>query len=218
MRDTTDETGKRTNGIYIFGAGGHAKVVFALLEACNREVAAFIDRAPAGNAARFLGRPVYHSDRLLEESGILQGIIAIGDNKDRRNTDQLWKSRIDWPRFVHPHSWIHSSVECGEGTVVMAGAVIQPYTAIGRHCIVNTMCSVDHDCRIGDYVHLAPGAHIAGGVSIGDGSLLGVGASVIPGVAVGRNCMIGAGAAVVSNIPDYAVAAGVPARVIKSLQ
>ncbi|WP_318999811.1 hypothetical protein [Mesobacillus sp. S13] len=40
----------------------------------------------------------------------------------------------------------------------MANAVINPDTIVGSHCIINTKSSVDHDCRIGDYVTVSPGA------------------------------------------------------------
>lgn len=46
--------------------------------------------------------------------------------------------------------------------MVMAGAVINSGAVIGKHCIVNTGAAIDHDCVVGDYVHIAPGAHISG--------------------------------------------------------
>jgi acetyltransferase-like isoleucine patch superfamily enzyme len=55
-------------------------------------------------------------------------------------------------------------------------------------------------------------------VVIGEDSDLGVGAVILPGVTIGRGALIGAGAVVAENIPDYTVAAGVPAKVIKNRQ
>ncbi|HMI91912.1 MAG TPA: acyltransferase [Polyangiales bacterium] len=52
-------------------------------------------------------------------------------------------------------------------------------------------------------------------VAIGDDSDLGVGCVVLPGVTIGRGAVIGAGAVVNEDIPEYAVAAGVPARVLR---
>ncbi|MGB0114232.1 MAG: acyltransferase [Ilumatobacteraceae bacterium] len=54
-------------------------------------------------------------------------------------------------------------------------------------------------------------------VSIGDGSWIGHGAVVLPGAQIGRHVVIGANSVVTGTIPDNAVAAGVPARVIKQL-
>lgn len=54
-------------------------------------------------------------------------------------------------------------------------------------------------------------------VSIGDGSWLGHGTVVLPGATIGRHVVIGANSVVTGHIPDYSVAAGVPARVIKTI-
>ena len=52
-------------------------------------------------------------------------------------------------------------------------------------------------------------------VSIGEGSDLGVGCIIMPGVRIGRGVQVGAGAVVSTDLPDLAVAAGVPARVLR---
>jgi acetyltransferase EpsM len=96
----------------------------------------------------------------------------------------------------------------------MAGAVVNAGTVIGNHSVINTCASVDHECQIGDYVHIAPGAHLCGLIQVGEGTLIGAGASVIPCVKIGRWCTIGAGAAVVSDVPDGATVVGVPGRIV----
>ncbi|MDA4896599.1 acetyltransferase, partial [Streptomyces sp. MS2A] len=74
---------------------------------------------------------------------------------------------------------------------------------------------VEHDNRIGDYVHLSPGTVLTGGVTVMEGAHLGAGTAVIPGKTVGRWSVTGAGAAVIHDIPDNCTAVGVPARMIK---
>ena len=91
-------------------------------------------------------------------------------------------------------------------------AFIQSDSIIGRHSILNTACSVDHDASIGDFAHVAPGAHLAGGVRVGEGALLGIGCSVLPGRTVGDWAIIGAGAVVLRDVPPGVTAKGVPAR------
>ena len=54
-----------------------------------------------------------------------------------------------------------------------------------------------------------------GKVVIGDGAHIGIGAIVMPGVTIGKGAVVGAGAVVTGNIPEYCVAVGVPAKVIK---
>ena len=57
-----------------------------------------------------------------------------------------------------------------------------------------------------------------GKVVIKGGAHIGVGAIILPGVTIGEGSVIGAGAVVCSDIPDYCVAAGVPAKVIKTFK
>jgi acetyltransferase-like isoleucine patch superfamily enzyme len=84
---------------------------------------------------------------------------------------------------------------------------------IGDDCIVNTSASVDHDCVVGDHVHLCPGVHLAGAVNVGSGTMIGTGAVILPVIQIGKGCVVGAGAVVNRDLPDGVIAFGVPARV-----
>lgn len=99
----------------------------------------------------------------------------------------------------------------------MAGAVINVGSRIGDNSVINTRAALDHDCRIGCHVHIAPGSVISGGVKIGDGTHIGTGSSIIQCINVGINSVIGAGSVVVKDIPDNVKAYGVPAHVIDFL-
>jgi len=55
-------------------------------------------------------------------------------------------------------------------------------------------------------------------VRIGDGSWIGHGAVILPGVTIGRHVVVGANSVVTSDIPDFSVAVGSPARVIRQLR
>ena len=100
----------------------------------------------------------------------------------------------------------------GTGPSPMALAMRRSASPCERYAIVNTNASVDHDCRIGEFVHVAPGVAICGGVRVGAGTLVGVGARVLPNVTIGARAVIGAGAVVVHDVPDGAMVTGVPAR------
>ena len=110
-------------------------------------------------------------------------VIAVGDNRDRKGEAEAHAGDT-FPILVHPCASINGEVLIGEGTVIMAGAVVQTRAKIGRFCILNTGCSVDHDCVLGDYVHIAPGAHLCGNVTVGEGALVGVGVGVAPNTVI----------------------------------
>lgn len=99
----------------------------------------------------------------------------------------------------------------------MQGSVIQSCATVGKHVIINTAASVNHDCRIADYVHISPHATLCGNVEIGEGSWIGAGAILLPGVQVGEWSMVGAGSVVTRDMPAYVMAVGNRCEIIKQI-
>lgn len=115
-------------------------------------------------------------------------IVAIGDNAVRKkevlNLEALWRYEWEPPRFgvaVHPSATVSPRAKIGEGSVICSGAVIVADAVIGKHNIINSHASVDHDCVLQDFVHIAPGAHLCGGVQVGEGGFVGTGVCLAPG-------------------------------------
>lgn len=190
-------------------------MVIGTLQAAGLPAGAVFDDNPSVWDTEILGVPVLGAVNRLTEEGYNRAVIAIGDNATRRRLSVQLRG-IEWVTVIHPHAWIHPSVQVGAGTVVFAGAVIQPEARIGSHVIINTGATVDHECIIHDYAHIAPGAHLAGRVEIGEGAFIGIGSSVIQCCRVGAWAVIGAGAAVVRDIPGGVTAVGVPARALQN--
>ena len=111
--------------------------------------------------------------------GSLGTIIAIGDNRDRKRVAEE-NPKEKFGVAISNAAFLWKDAEIGDGTVIMAGAIVQPGCKIGRHVILNTGCSVDHDCVLEEYVHIAPGAHLCGNVHVGEGALVGVGVAIAP--------------------------------------
>ena len=101
----------------------------------------------------------------------------------------------------------------GRGSQVLAQATVCVEVGTGDGCIVNTRASVDHECMLGHGVHIAPGALLAGCVTVADFSIIGAGAIVLPGVRIGRNVIVGAGSVVTKDVPDNKVVYGNPALI-----
>lgn len=195
----------------VIGGGGHAKVVVATLRLLSRTVLMVYDDNPRTWGTTVYGVPVHGPVDRAHEDHSVHGLLGIGRNDVRAHLS----SRLDglvWTSAVHPRAWMDDTAHMEPGTIVMAGAIIQPGAQLGRHVIINTGATVDHDCAIGAYCHVAPGAHLAGHVELGEGVFVGAGASIVPGVRVGAWSTIGAGAAVISDVPAHTTVVGVPAR------
>jgi sugar O-acyltransferase (sialic acid O-acetyltransferase NeuD family) len=193
----------------LFGASGHAKVILEIAYLLDIRVEFLLDDNP--DITQFYALNVHRkSDQSLFGKKM---IISIGDNKVRKKIAS--ESTCEFETLIHPRSTISASASIGVGTVVMATAVINAETKIGKHCIINTSSIIDHDCSIQEFVHVSPNATLCGGVQIGEGTQVGASATIIPNIKVGRWSTIGAGAVVVSDVPDFAVVVGNPARIIK---
>jgi acetyltransferase EpsM len=192
----------------LIGASGHAKVIVNILTLNGIEIDYFIDANQQLN--EFLGRKVLAENDFHFENQ--KAIISIGANHIRK---RISLQKLSFISAIHPRAIIDNSVTIGEGTVVMASAVLNANAQVGTHCIINTSCSIDHDCMIDDFVHISPGAILCGGVHVGEGSHVGAGAIVIPNIKIGKWVTIGAGSVIINDLPDLAVVVGNPSRIIK---
>jgi sugar O-acyltransferase (sialic acid O-acetyltransferase NeuD family) len=199
--------------LYVLGAGGHAKVVISILRETGFRIKGVLDDDPTRWGQELMEIPITGAIDDIATLQNVRGVIAIGNNKVRKELAEKY-SHVQWIVAVHYKAYVHptSRANIGPGTVISAGAIIQPDVTIGAHSIVNTSTSVDHDCEIGSFVHLAPGVHLAGGVKVGNGVLMGVGSSAIPLASIGDWSVIGAGAGVMKAIPANTKAIGFPAK------
>ncbi len=203
--------------LVVVGGGGHARVILdILIGAGDYEIVGFTGIAADERTLQMFDRPWLGTDEVLTElyeGGVRHAFVAIGGNRVRRRVSgQLGFTLVN---AISRHAVISRYATLGTGIAVMAGAVINAGTGIADGAIINTNSSVDHDCVVGAYAHVAPGTAIAGGVTIGEEVLIGVGARIIPGITIGDRTTVGAGAVVTGNLPADVVATGVPAIVKK---
>ncbi len=203
-----------TTALLILGAGGQGKVAGDTAALAGEQQIVFVDDAWPGLQSCSIWPVVgpaslvalrAHTDRLH---------IAVGDGALReRLAHEALLLGFTLVTLKHPSAVVSPRAQIAAGCYLGPLSCVNIDAVLGTCAIVNTSASVDHDCRIGAFTHIAPGAHLAGGVQVGTRSWVGLGASVRGGIHIGDDVMVGAGAAVVSNVADGLTVTGVPARV-----
>lgn len=178
--------------MFLYGAGGHAKVILEILEAQGIAVSGLFDDGESASA--LLG---YSVGKYTPGMKIDSLLLAIGNNSIRKRL--AMEIQTAYGTALHPSAIISGRSSIGSGTVVMAGAVVNTCAEVGSHCIVNVNATVDHDCRIADFVHIAPGACLCGGVEVGEGAWIGAGAVVKPGIRIGAWAQVVPGSVVLED-------------------
>jgi sugar O-acyltransferase (sialic acid O-acetyltransferase NeuD family) len=197
--------------VILFGAGGHAKVVFAalrLMNVCMRVV----DDDPVRQGSLFFDLTVEAppSDWRLWPDLVH---VGIGHNNTRRAIAARLQDRgRRLLSVVHPAAVVASQAEVEAGAFIAAGAVVGPGARVGVGVIVNHGAIIDHDCWVGDFAHVAPQSALGGGARLGADVLFGAGAIALPGVEIGDRAIVGAGAVVNRPVAAGQTVIGVPAR------
>jgi len=210
--------------VVILGAGGLAREAYWVFCDVNKrtgkvwEVLGFIDENPAHWGESICDIPILGDFGWFKTAskGELKVISAVGSPKVRESL--IEKARglgLIFCTVVHPSVQMSEYVEMGFGTVITAGCILTTQIQIGNHVFLNLDTTIGHDVIIEGFVNVAPGCHISGNVALKEGADLGTGAVVLQGVTIGKWSTVGAGAVVIEDVPDNAVVAGVPAKVIK---
>ena len=197
--------------MYLYGAGGHAKVIMDVLKENGIELTGIIDDNP--HIREWMGYPVLSYD----PKRMFPILISVGNNSIRKNiAEQLYKKNAVFGTAISIHAIVSPYAKIGEGSVIMQGSILQSCCQTGKHCIVNTGAAIDHECILEDYVHVSPHATLCGNVQVGEGSWIGAGAVIAPGIKIGKRTVIGSGSVVCKDMPDGVTAYGSPCRIIKN--
>lgn len=207
--------------VAIIGAGGHAREVHDILQACRKggaavEVIGFIDEGD-GRASTMCGLPILGGFEWFrgvppDEVGV---VCAVGT--PRLTKELVLKARnlnLQFVSAISPQACISPTAKIGQGVIVFPHVFVSCDVSIGNYSTLNVASTVSHDARVGDFSNVSPGAHLAGNVTLGRGCFIGMGANVIQGVPIGNWSVVGAGAVVIDAVPPKVTAVGVPARVV----
>lgn len=197
--------------MYLYGAGGHAKVIIEILQSCHKGIKGIFDdniyKLPVFGFKVNKGVKISNQDFPTLD---LPLIISIGDNERRAEIAQLLD--INYGLAIHPTAIISRSSTVDAGTVILHGSILQNDVIISKHVLINTSARICRGAFINNYAHVSPHAVISENAVIGEGTHIGAGAVVTPGITIGKWCKIGAGTVVHENVPDYSTFVGNPGK------
>jgi sugar O-acyltransferase (sialic acid O-acetyltransferase NeuD family) len=201
------------NHLLIYGAGGHAKAVMEMVQALGaNQIAGILDDNPALKGKSVLGIPVLGGRELLpllREKCLALAANGVGGILDIavrvRLFEMLAAAGFDFPPLAHPRATVEPSVTLGAGVQVFANAYVGSSSVLYPRCMINTGAIVSHDCEVGAYTHIAPGAMLAGHVHVGERSLVGMGVTTAIGIKIGAGVRIGNGAVIHADVPEKSI-------------
>ena len=213
-------------GVVILGAGLHAKLIIEYLEMNGQHPVAVLDDNSRKHGTRVKGVPVVGPMSLLPEMKrrevVIGVVLGFGNIRLRAKRIELfrWASElgVDLLRVVHPSAVFAPSATVSRGFFAGPLAVVNTDTQLGDDVTIYTGSTIDHDNVIGDHVFISPGVHTAGQVHIESGAYIGPGAVIGSQCRIGAGSIVGAGAVVIADVPPGCLVAGVPARMLKSVE
>ncbi len=208
--------------IVIYGASGHGKmIVDIILKNNDYNLIGFIDSYKPVNSTVYGHKVIGNLDAfsvLIKKFNIEGIVIGIGDNELRLH---IYKNilkiapKIEFVPIIHPSAILAEDILIPEGTVLMAGAIVNANAKIGKFCVLNSKASLGHDSIMADFSSLASGATIAGNVSIGYCASICLSASISQGLSIGDHTIIGGSSLVLKSVGNEKLAFGVPIHTIK---
>lgn len=124
---------------------------------------------------------------------------------------------------IEPGALIREGVTIGDNAVIMMGAVLNIGANIGEGTMIDMNAVLGGRAQVGKNSHIGAGAVLAGVIEppsatpviIGDNVMVGANAVILEGVNIGNNAVVAAGSVVTEDVPENAVVAGSPAKVVK---
>lgn len=159
-------------------------------------------------------------DILEENKDKIEDIVI---ENDGRNTGVPLLDQKQVNARIEPGAIIREKVTIKDHAVIMMGAIINIGAIVGERTMIDMGAVLGGRAIVGNDCHIGAGAVLAGVIEpasatpviIEDNVLVGANAVVIEGVHVGKDAVVAAGAVVIEDVPDRAVVAGCPAKIIK---
>lgn len=203
----------------IIGAGKYGSVYLKYLKDAGVEIVGFLDDNPLKKEVD--GLPVLGSVSLMptlrESHGIEAVYCPLGDNRIRvKLLEEASKLGYYTPSFIHSAVTLSPDVKIGKGVYILLGSNIMPCTQIEDYVMISMGVNVAHHNILRKGTFLSTGCNFGASIVAEPYTYCGIASTIMTGLhRLGQDCLIGAGAVVIRDVPDGAIMAGVPAKVIK---
>ena len=140
----------------------------------------------------FNGCKVIGSDQDLEKIriNVPNAVLGIGQIKNAKLRKDLFKLLKKYnyhtPKIISKYSYISDYSSIGDGTCIGHHVVVNSGVKIGKNCILNSKCLIEHGSVIGDFCHVSTGVLVNGDVNIGRESFVGSGTIIREGIVYQR--------------------------------
>lgn len=192
--------------IIIIGNTIAADIIYGLLNSDGRyEIVGFsVDKEYITETEKF-GLEVISIDALKEtynatEHAVMLGIGYNNVNQTRAEIFNRIKSLgYSVETYIHPSAVINSEAKIGEGSIVMANSVVEPFSSIGENSMIWSNCTIAHHSTVGSHCWIASNSIISGQATVKDYVFIGVQCAIVNEVIVEELNIIGAGSLITKN-------------------
>lgn len=210
--------------IYLLGAANPETI--RMVRACERSVpgfhfAGFLDNDSQKHGRDFHGYPVHGG---LELVGRVRGddvgfvnLITGSTLARHTTTSQILAAGGRLANFIHPTVDL-TMTHPGVGLYLQEGVIVQAEVTIEDNVSIHMGALIGHESRIGRSAFVAHAVSVSGSCNIGEGAFVGTNATILPRLSIGRWATVGAGSVITRDVPDFAVVAGNPAKVIRFIE